>query len=204
MFIAVYLPPQTNACTKIALNELHKAIRKQDSSHPGAALLVARDFNTGKFKSVFTSFLPLCLWQGLKTITDYKGKPSRELPSDASLPDELNVFRASNTKACMRAPAVPADCVITLSIAGVSKTFFKQVNIHKAAGPYGLPGRALKACADQLASVVTDIFNLSLTESVMSTCFKQTTIAPGPKKAKLTSLNDYRPVSTHVYSHEVL
>ena len=64
---------------------------------------------------------------------DYKGKPSYELPSDASLPDELNVFyahfEASNTDPCIRAPAIPDDCVITLSVADVSKTF-KQVNIH--------------------------------------------------------------------------
>jgi hypothetical protein len=33
-------------------------------------------------------------WEGLKTITDYKGKPRRELPSDTSLPDELNAFYA--------------------------------------------------------------------------------------------------------------
>jgi hypothetical protein len=67
----------------------------------------------------------------------YKVKPSRELPSDASLPDELNAFyacfEASNTEACMRAPAVPGDCVITLSVADVSKTF-KQVNIQKVWG----------------------------------------------------------------------
>jgi hypothetical protein len=34
----------------------------------------------------------------------------------------------------LRAPAVRDDCVITLSVANVSKTF-KQVNIHKAAVP---------------------------------------------------------------------
>ena len=66
-----------------------------------------------------------------------KGKPSRELPSDMSLPDELNDFYARfetcNTEACMRAPAVQDYCVITFSIADVSKTF-KQFNIHKAAG----------------------------------------------------------------------
>ena len=59
----------------------------------------------------------------------------------------------------------------------MNKTF-KQVNIHKAAEPDGLPGRVLKACADQLASVFTDIFNLSPTESVIPKCFKQTTIVP--------------------------
>jgi len=94
----------------------------------------------------------------------------------------------------MRASAVPDDCVITLSVADVSKTF-KQVNIHKAAGPDGLPGRVLRACADQLASVFTDIFNLSLSESVIPTCFKQTTIVPVPKNTKVTCLNDYRPVA---------
>jgi hypothetical protein len=138
------------------------------------------------------------MWQGLKTITDYKGKPERELPCDASLPDELNAFYArfevSNTEACTRAPAVLDDCVITLSVADVSKTL-KQVNIHKAARPDGLPGRVLRAFGDQLASVFTDIFNLSLTDSVIPTCFKQTTIVPVPKEAKVTCLNYYRPVA---------
>jgi hypothetical protein len=94
----------------------------------------------------------------------------------------------------MRAPAVLEDCVITLSAADVSKPF-RQVNIHKAAGTDGLPGHILRACADQLASVVTDIFNLSLYESVIPTCFKQTTIVPLPKNTKVTCLNDFRPVA---------
>jgi hypothetical protein len=76
--------------------------------------------------------------------------------------------------------------MITLFIADMSKTF-KQVNIHKAAGPDIFPGCILRACADQLPSVFTDIFNLSLTPSVITTCFKQTT--------KVTCLNDYRHVA---------
>ena len=83
---------------------------------------------------------------------------------------------------------------ITLSVADVSKTF-KQVNIHKAAGPDGLPGRVLLACAGQLAGVFTNIFNMSLIECVIPTCFKQTTIVPVPKITKATCLNDYRPVA---------
>ena len=92
----------------------------------------------------------------------------------------------------MRAQAVRDDSVITLSVADVSKTF-KQVNIHKAAGPDGLPGRILRACTYQLASVFTDIFNLPLTQTVISTCFKPTPIVP--KDAKVTCLNVYRPVA---------
>jgi hypothetical protein len=44
------------------------------------------------------------------------------------------------------------------------------------------------------ASVFTDIFNLSLSESVIQTCFEQTTIVPVPKTTEVTCLNDYRPV----------
>jgi hypothetical protein len=78
--------------------------------------------------------------------------------------------------------------------ANVSKTF-KQVNIHKATGPDGVPGRVLRAYADQLARVFTDIFKLSLAESVIPTCFKQTTIVPVIKNTKVTWLNDYWPVA---------
>jgi hypothetical protein len=53
----------------------------------------------------------------------------------------------------------------------------------------------LNACADQQASVFTDIFNPSLTESVIPTCFKQITIVPVLKNAMATCLNDYRPIA---------
>jgi hypothetical protein len=80
-----------------------------------------------KIESYYTGSNARRMWQGLQTITDYNGKHSRELPSDTSLPDELNHvyarFEASNTMACMRASAVPDDCVVTLSVADVSKTF---------------------------------------------------------------------------------
>ena len=89
------------------------------------------------------------MWQGLKTITEYKGKPRCELPSDASPLDKLNAFyarfEASNTEACTRTPAVLDDCVITLSVADVNNTF-KQVNIHKDMGPDRLPALVLRVC----------------------------------------------------------
>ena len=72
-----------------------------------------------------------------KLLPTAKGSTAASCPVDMSLPDELNYFyahfEASNTETCMRASAVLDDCVITLSVADVSKTF-KQVNIHKAAG----------------------------------------------------------------------
>ena len=52
-----------------------------------------RQYRT-KIESYYTGSDARRLWQGLQTITDYKEKLSRELPSDASLPDGLNAFYA--------------------------------------------------------------------------------------------------------------
>ncbi len=53
----------------------------------------------------------------------------------------------------------------------------------------------------QLAGVFTDIFNLSLSLSVVPSCFKKSIIVPIPKKNKITCLNDWRPVAlTPIFS----
>ncbi|KAI3368101.1 hypothetical protein L3Q82_007805 [Scortum barcoo] len=84
-------------------------------------------------------------------------------------------------------------CPPVISRADVCRTL-KRINTRKAPGPDGIPGRALKVCADQLADVFADIFNMSLLQSVVPTCFKETIIVPVPKKTKILCLNDYRPV----------
>ncbi|KAK1796912.1 hypothetical protein P4O66_000991 [Electrophorus voltai] len=76
-----------------------------------------------------------------------------------------------------------------------SRRVFKRVNTKKAAGPDGICGRVLKACADQLAPVFTNIFNLSLTLGIIPSSFKSSTIVPLPKKPRPSGLNDYRPVA---------
>jgi hypothetical protein len=58
-FIAVYLPPQNDADTKTPLNELCKVLSKRENAHPEAVLLVAREFNAGKCKSVLPHFCQL-------------------------------------------------------------------------------------------------------------------------------------------------
>ncbi|KAF7708686.1 hypothetical protein HF521_017743, partial [Silurus meridionalis] len=70
-----------------------------------------------------------------------------------------------------------------------------RISAHKAAGPDNIPGRVLRACAEQLAGVFTDIFNLSLAQAAVPTCFKCTSIVPVPKHSNATCMNDYRPVA---------
>jgi hypothetical protein len=67
--------------------------------------------------------------------------------------------------------------------------------MRKAAGPDGVSPRVLRECADQLAPIFTGIFNQSLLQCAVPRCFKTSTIIPVPKKAKVSQLNDYRPVA---------
>ncbi len=52
-----------------------------------------------------------------------------------------------------------------------------------------------KACAVQLSSIFTLIFNRSLELCEVPSCFKRSTVIPVPKKPKITGLNDYRPIA---------
>lgn len=51
---AVYTPPDANA--KLAMEELHAAISKQQTTHPEAAFIVAGDFNHSNLKTVLPKF----------------------------------------------------------------------------------------------------------------------------------------------------
>ncbi len=124
----------------------------------------------------------------------------------ASLPDELNTFyarfEAHNTAHTECAPTAAAEEVspLSLSVADVTRSF-KRVNIRKAVGPDGIPGRVLKACAYQLAGV------LQTSSICPSLCLwfphasKNPPLWPIPKKNKITCLNDWRPVAlTPIFS----
>ncbi len=131
------------------------------------------------------------MWQGINNITGFKGNKPATVNIAASLPDELNTFyarfEADNTTHTESAHTAAAEEVspLSLSFADVTRSF-KRVNIRKAVGPDGIPGSVLKACTFQLARVFTDIFNLSLSLSVVPVCFKKSTIVPIPKKNKIT------------------
>ena len=153
------------------------------------------------------------MWQGLRNITDYKGnRPS--VSADAALVNDLNSFYArfeagganANANANANAIAGPADVLgggsVIADTAGTPvftehdvRRELKKVNTRKAAGPDRIPGRVIRACADLLAPVFTTIFNLSLVQSVVPTCFKESIIVPVPKNSSPACLNDYRPVA---------
>ncbi len=99
-----------------------------------------------------------------------------------------------NDTPAQKLPTPPNDQALCLSPANVRKTL-SRINPRKAAGPDNIPGRVQKDCAAQLTDVLTDIFNTSLSQAVVPTCLKSTTIIPVPKKSPVSCLNDYRPIA---------
>ncbi len=118
------------------------------------------------------------MWKGINNITGFRGNKPATVNIATSLPDKLNTFYArfdaDNTTHTESAPATAAEEVspLSLSVADVTRSF-KRVIIQKAVGPDGIPGRVLRASAFQLAGVFTDIFNLSLSLSVVPSWLKK-------------------------------
>ncbi|KAK1784212.1 hypothetical protein P4O66_003960 [Electrophorus voltai] len=128
----------------------------------------------------------------------WEGILASSCDSDVTLPDALNDFyawfEAQNNVAAEKSIPPQNDQVLCLTAADVRCTLC-GLNPWKAAEPDNILGRVLRECADQLADVLTDIFNISLNCAVVPTSFKTTTIVPVSKKPTVSCLNDYRPVT---------
>ncbi|KAK3506928.1 hypothetical protein QTP70_031211 [Hemibagrus guttatus] len=132
-----------------------------------------------KLESQFHQSGSRSLWQGQRTITDYRTPSSRTVNVDASLADELNTFYARFEAAAHSANGISSanSTIGSMHVENAGeenaciilehdvRKAFRRVNTRKAAGPDGITGRILKACADQLAPVFTEIFNLSLEQN---------------------------------------
>ncbi|KAF7646736.1 hypothetical protein LDENG_00183380 [Lucifuga dentata] len=136
------------------------------------------------------------MWKGIKTITDYSRRDA-ECPPDPSLPDALNTFYAhfeATNSSSSRLTDLPGALPLSVSAEDVKRTL-QRINPRKAAGPDNIPGRVLRDCAHELSGVWMDIFNTSLSQSVVPVCLKTSIIIPVPKRAAVKCMNDYRPVA---------
>ncbi len=115
-------------------------------------------------------------------------------PSPIQSTTFIHGLKCRTTHLHKNCPLPPNDQALCLSAADVRKTL-SRINPRKAAGPDNIPGRVLKDCAAQLTDVLTDIFNTSLSQAVVPTCLKSTTIIPVPKKSPVSCLNNYRPIA---------
>ncbi|XP_055487592.1 uncharacterized protein LOC129694857 [Leucoraja erinacea] len=139
------------------------------------------------------------MWKGIQTLTGYKAR-QQVTDTNTSLPDELNNFfarfDAANTTPKGRAsPCLQTDQPVLTIDSMDTRRILSKVNPWKAVGPDNIPGRVLKECAEELADVLTNIFNISLSQAIVPTSLKTSMIIPIAKKPVVACLNDYRPVA---------
>ncbi|KAL0157601.1 hypothetical protein M9458_045677 [Cirrhinus mrigala] len=145
------------------------------------------------------------LEHSLKAITNYK-TPSPSTEVNQRLAEDLNEFYCGFENPHTHSdhlfpqpltpPATPLSPPPALQISEDEvRQVFRKNKRRKAPGPDGVTPACLKTCADQLAPILSQIFNRSLELCEVPSCFKRSTIIPVPKKPKITGLNDYRPVA---------
>ena len=88
-------------------------------------------------------------------------------------------------------PEVP---LFQITSPGVLK-LLQNINPNKATGPDGIPGRVLKECAQELAPVLTHLFQASLHQGKIPHEWKQAHVSPIFKKGDRHQPANYRPVS---------
>ena len=188
---------------------LHAKLKAADSNDKGLEIKAKYNYERSiklakvefgkKVEKKFESNESRSAWTGIQSITGYKPK-SATLDCDPALPDQLNDFYGRFDRDNKDPPPtidrsnIDTPPPFSVNEWDVKKAFMKQ-NVHKAAGPDGVPPALLKSCAHQLAPVFTDVFNASLEQRKVPVCFKTSCIVPVPKKATVARFNDYRPVA---------
>ena len=71
----------------------------------------------------------------------------------------------------------------------------KDLNIHKSAGPDGIPAIILKRCSSTLAKPLRKIFHLSHSTGLFPSSWKTAYVQPVPKKGESSSPSNYRPIA---------
>ena len=77
----------------------------------------------------------------------------------------------------------------------LANDFLCHVLVMVATGPDNVSTYTLKHCANELAPILTNLFNASLHQHTVHAYFKAAIIIPVPKKPKVKALNDFRPVT---------
>ena len=152
-----------------------KHCQVQSDPHYGSkGRLQAEDF--------FSDGDPRRAWQGIQQLTKYKG--SKTISRSDSLGEELNhIFTRFEMNEANPGNITPDSPALTVSTDNVRRVL-RGVNPRNATGPgwdSGVPLPVNMHCPRTTCTVPE--------------CRKSATIVPIPKKASITSLNDYRPVA---------
>ena len=178
---------------KVVQKELNRAIKKE------------KQIYKEKIEDHFTDNNMKRVWDGMRLMSGYvnKNKCSNDLP-DISIDyaNELNQFYSrfdchdfsDKVENLMILNSGDTESFLTVTEDEV-RLKFSQIDSSKAAGPDKLSPRVLKHCSSQLAGIYTHIFNMCFTTQAIPSTWKQSCIVPVPKKPKIESMNDLRPIA---------
>ena len=180
-----------------------------------------QDFYRNKIKS--ESNQPKKLWNTLRTLgattSGSKGPVQYNLKiGDQFIQDDASVADIFNEHFCNISKKLTEDMPESASDTsfyeyynnlGVARDSFslsaierdvvlkhlKSINISKATGLDGIPGRFLRDAAEVVAAPLTHIFNLSLSSSIVPDDFKLAKVTPLYKGKSHADPNNYRPIS---------
>ena len=91
-------------------------------------------------------------------------------------------------------PKFPDISGLTITVNGVTK-LLSNVKPNKATGPDNLPCRLLKEASNEIAPILTDIYNSSLSSGTLPSDWKKARVAPVFKKGNTNDAANYRPIS---------
>ena len=129
------------------------------------------------------------LKSGAKLVTASQEK------ADILLEEFSSVFTKEDTDFIpWQGPASQKIDEITVTENGVKK-LLQQLKPHKASGPDRISNRVLRELADELAPIITFIFNQSLQSGTIPKDWSKAIITPVFKKGNVHLASNYRPVS---------
>ena len=197
-------PPWMNVSLKILINERDRAfycnqwakyrrLRDDVMSHIRVlkqsfldALMSENNTSTGSRK----------MWKSLRCLSRYR--KNKSVKSDFTV-DDFNAFFSTNFQSDLTNNVRPrvtdtlTEDIPQFSHAEVFHHLCKVPN--KCSGPDGVPPWVFRECAHFLTAPIAHLFNRSLNERHMPTCFKLANVVPIPKCEKPLHISDYRPIS---------
>ena len=118
----------------------------------------------------------------------------------------------TNNIPVMQSNPFPTMFDYEISAPGVLK-LLKELNPHKASGPDKIPTYILRECAEEIAPILTRIFNQSIEEGTVPQDWLSANVCPVYKKGKRSLPINYRPISLtsvacktleHIIAHNIM
>nr|KAG5700341.1 hypothetical protein BaRGS_029593 [Batillaria attramentaria] len=120
------------------------------------------------------------------------------MDKDKAVPDEVfdkRDFKPEQEQAASAVQNRLADSELPVITEEEVRAVLKRINTRKAHGPDNISGTLLRHCHQELASVLTTLYNWSLSIHTVPSLWKTAAITPVPKNNRPVQLNDYRPIA---------